>query len=66
MKHIMDGVNWELLQQQKYTLITLLNHVQGTHEENLTGLIRFLDHIQDYMVDNKLKTFKEVFGHDVH
>ncbi|NJO01151.1 MAG: hypothetical protein HC880_05135 [Bacteroidia bacterium] len=66
MKHIMDGVNWELLQQQKLTLITLLDHVQGVREEHLAGLISFIDHIQDYMVDNKLKTFKEVFNHDVH
>lgn len=49
------NIDWELLREQKQWLI-------NQSSEEAQGLLHFIDHIQDYAVDNWIIEEKTVFG----
>ncbi len=57
-------MNWELLRQQKRSLVELRlgSVVTAEQAESIEGMINFLDYIQDQVVDTGQATEIAVFG----
>lgn len=65
MKNPIEEINWELLKEQKKTLISLCNEVNDIDYkriEHFEGLINLLDNLQDYAVNELGQTDANVFG----
>ncbi len=60
----MGNMNWELLRQQKRSLVELRlgSVVTAEQAESIEGMINFLDYIQDQVVDTGQATEIAVFG----
>jgi len=58
------SVDYNLLQQQKLTLINLLSHpsLAQTQVDDLDGILGFLDGFQDAIVESHIKPEDEVFA----
>lgn len=63
MKLVHD-TDWKLLQVQKETLVRLScsPEILSDDRRHLTGMVNFIDYIQDIIVDSGYKTEEEVFG----
>ncbi len=54
------SVDYELLQQQKRTLLDL--YTTEAQREHIDGIINFIDAFQDAIVESHIKTEEEVFS----
>jgi len=59
----MKNLDWEALRKQKLTLLNVIDTVSGTTEEDLTGIVHLIDHIQDEAA--KQVGEETVFGKDI-
>lgn len=64
MENFINKIDWALLREQKETLNNLYNSDKLSFIENLhiKGIIKLIDSIQDYAVDEICINEKEVFN----
>lgn len=54
-----EGMDWDLLHEQKYRLIQLLNQVKADRYDPLWGLVFLIDDLQDRAAKQGLWAFPE-------
>jgi hypothetical protein len=63
MKNPIEKIDWDLLRDQKQTLVNLINEsVDQKEQDHLTGLYNLLTSIQDYAVDYMSVEENKVFN----
>ena len=64
-KEIIHLTNWRRLQQQKMTLLKVADEALEEDGNDLSGLVSFLDALQDFVVDTYGLSKSEVFNDQV-
>ena len=62
-KNLLDAVDWEMLSQQKATLLKVMDKLSDEELSDLKGILHLLDNIQDFAVDTLGMSQGLVFKH---